>query len=126
AEGASYARKLEKSEGRIDWDRDAHEIDRQVRALNPWPVAESVLDGEPLRILAGHVLEEPVEERALVGTDSISSASGSIIAGHDDFVAIQCGRGRFAATHGQRPARRAVSARAFSAAHPPACRRPGY
>jgi len=38
-EGATYARRLEKEDGRIDWRRSAVEIDRQVRGLSPWPGA---------------------------------------------------------------------------------------
>jgi methionyl-tRNA formyltransferase len=125
ADGVTYAKKLEKSEARVDWSRDAHEIDRQIRGLNPWPIAESTLDGEPLRLLAGHVLEEPLDERALVGTDGISAPSGSIVAVRGDFVAVQCGRGRLAVTQVQRPGRRAVSARDFSHAQPLAGRRLG-
>ena len=124
-EGATYARKLEKSEAHIDWSRDAREIDRQVRAFDPWPVAESVLDGEPLRILAGHALEEPLDERMLIGTDDKSASFGSIIAVRDDFIAIQCGRGQLAVTQVQRPGRRPVSARDFSHGKPLAGRRLG-
>ena len=50
AEGITYAAKLEKAEALIDWTRDAIEIERQVRAFNPWPVAETRLDGEQLRV----------------------------------------------------------------------------
>ena len=49
-EGVTYAAKLEKAEALIDWSRDALEIERQVRAFNPWPVAETRLDGEQLRV----------------------------------------------------------------------------
>jgi methionyl-tRNA formyltransferase len=41
ADGVTYARKLEKREAPIDWRRPAVEIERQVRALQPWPVAET-------------------------------------------------------------------------------------
>ena len=47
---ASYARKLEKSEARLDWSRSAAELDRQVRAFNPWPVAQAELAGNVVRI----------------------------------------------------------------------------
>jgi methionyl-tRNA formyltransferase len=40
-EGVTYARKLEKREAPIDWSRPAAQIERQVRALEPWPVAET-------------------------------------------------------------------------------------
>ncbi len=50
AEGVTYAAKIDKAEALIDWRRDAVEIERQVRAFNPWPVAETRLDGEQLRV----------------------------------------------------------------------------
>jgi methionyl-tRNA formyltransferase len=50
AEGATYAAKIDKAEALIDWKRDALEIERQVRAFNPWPVAETRLEGEQLRV----------------------------------------------------------------------------
>jgi methionyl-tRNA formyltransferase len=48
--GATYAAKIHKDEARIDWSRPTLEIDRLVRAFNPWPVAETRLDGEQVRI----------------------------------------------------------------------------
>jgi methionyl-tRNA formyltransferase len=50
AEGASYAAKLRKEEARIDWSQAATAIARQVRAFNPWPVAETKLGDEQVRI----------------------------------------------------------------------------
>lgn len=47
---ATYAKKLEKAEAEIDWTRPAVEIARQVRAFNPWPVAQTRLGEETLRI----------------------------------------------------------------------------
>ena len=46
----TYAHKLEKEEARIDWQQPAEQIERLVRAFNPWPVAFTELDGQPLRI----------------------------------------------------------------------------
>jgi methionyl-tRNA formyltransferase len=48
--GVTYAAKIRKDEARVDWSRPAVEIDRLVRAFNPWPVAETTLDGEQLRL----------------------------------------------------------------------------
>lgn len=50
AEGATYAPKLRKEEALIDWSRPAVEIERQVRAFDPWPVAETRWMGRQLRI----------------------------------------------------------------------------
>ena len=47
---ATYAKKLQKSEAVIDWSQTAGQIDRQVRAFNPWPVAQTQYDDHVLRI----------------------------------------------------------------------------
>jgi methionyl-tRNA formyltransferase len=49
-EGATYARKLDKAEARLDWCRPAANCARKVRAFEPWPVAEAQVAGERLRI----------------------------------------------------------------------------
>ena len=46
----TYAEKLQKSESSIDWYRSATDISRQVRAFNPFPVAQSLFQGEVCRI----------------------------------------------------------------------------
>lgn len=48
--GATYAAKIRKEEARIDWSRPAIEIDRMVRAFDPWPVAETRWNGQQLRV----------------------------------------------------------------------------
>ena len=51
--GMTYAAKIRKEESRIDWAQPAVVIDRQVRAFNPWPVAETRLGGRAGPYLAG-------------------------------------------------------------------------
>jgi methionyl-tRNA formyltransferase len=51
AEGASYARKLTKEDGRLDWRRPAAELWNRVRALTPWPGAFTFLPAEPRPVL---------------------------------------------------------------------------
>ncbi len=48
--GLTYAHKIEKAEAELDWAGDALQLDRQVRAFNPFPVATTRLRGEPLRV----------------------------------------------------------------------------
>jgi methionyl-tRNA formyltransferase len=55
AEGITYAGRISKADGRIDWQQDAAQIARQIRAYNPWPVAETTLDGQQLRCFAASV-----------------------------------------------------------------------
>jgi len=54
---SNYASMLKKEDGIIAWDNTAHEIDRQVRALNPWPGTFVMQGDEPLKIKAGHVVD---------------------------------------------------------------------
>jgi methionyl-tRNA formyltransferase len=60
---ATYAHKLEKAEARIDWRLAAEEIERRVRAFNPWPVAQCRWRGQQLRVWAAHVVEREVPTR---------------------------------------------------------------
>lgn len=140
-EGVTYAAKIEKAEALIDWSRDAIEIERQVRAFNPWPVAETRLDGEQLRIYEAvaqdgsaqfatdvgtkpRVLGESVPDldknapyrdssaTALPGTAQAGEA-GTIVGVRDDEVVVQCGQGYLALRQVQRAGRRSMSAGDF-------------
>lgn len=51
-DGATYTREWTTADARIDWSRPATEIERLVRAADPWPVAWTTLDGERLRVVA--------------------------------------------------------------------------
>jgi len=66
AEGVTYAHMLKKSEGHIDWQKTATEIDRMVRGLNPWPGSYNFIEGKRLKILSLKILNETVD--APVGT----------------------------------------------------------
>ncbi len=54
---ATYCHMVRKEDGRLDWPRPAADLERQVRAMQPWPVAFTSWEGKTLRVLAGHVLE---------------------------------------------------------------------
>jgi len=56
---ATYAKKIAKEDGRIDWTRSAVDIERQVRAFNPWPSAYSQLGDLMLKIWKAEVVEGP-------------------------------------------------------------------
>ena len=53
----TYAHKLEKNEAVLDWQKSAVELDRQVRGLNAWPVAQTLYQGEVLRVWRSEVIE---------------------------------------------------------------------
>ena len=113
SDGVTYAAKLDKAEALIDWNRDALAIERQIRAFNPWPVAETRLDGEQLRLFEADICTSPQ-----IGADSQSNQPdpGTIVAVRADSVLVQCGAGYLALRQVQRPGRKVVSASDFARA----------
>jgi methionyl-tRNA formyltransferase len=105
---ATYARKIEKSEARIDWTREATVLERQVRAFNPWPVAETVFQGRQLRVHAA----ELVDKSSL--KDSNSVETGAIVSQTADLIVVSCGAGLLGLQRLQLPGRNPVSAREFA------------
>ena len=99
-EGVTYAAKIGKSEAMIDWSQSAAQIVRQVRAFNPWPIAETRLDGEQLRIHAASIVSEPSGAAFVPGTIMLTRAGG---------VTVSCGVGAVALAEVQRPGRRPIS-----------------
>jgi len=106
-EGATYAARIAKAEARIDWTQEAIQIERQVRAFNPEPVADTLLDGEQLRIFAAEVLDDAKKHESA----AIRFDPGAIVEVLEGSMVVQCGRGRLAVTRVQRPGRRPVTVR---------------
>jgi methionyl-tRNA formyltransferase len=104
ADGATYAPKIEKSEARIDWSAGAAALDRQVRAFNPWPMAETSFAGESLKVLRARVAEQPASD----------AAPGTVLGIADDGLRVACGEGVLAVSELQRAGKRPVSARDFA------------
>jgi methionyl-tRNA formyltransferase len=81
--GVTYAKKLQRYEGRLDWSRSAAELERQIRAFNPWPGTWFELGGNRVK-----VLDAEVEDQVQQG-DSIMVPGTTI----DDRLGIACGSG---------------------------------
>ncbi len=99
--GVTYAKKLEKSEARIDWSRPASEVHNLIRGLSPFPGAwfETELGGNPVRI------------KALRSTLAAGSAvPGTLLGGG---LVIACGAGAVQLTMLQREGKGATAADAF-------------
>jgi methionyl-tRNA formyltransferase len=96
---ATRAAKLTKSEARLDWREPAALLERRVRALNPWPIAETTLDGEQLRIHAAEAV--PAGAGAVPGSVLAADAAG---------IAVMTGQGVLRLTRVQLPGRRVVGA----------------
>jgi methionyl-tRNA formyltransferase len=78
---ATYARKLDKAEARVDWHKPADQLAREVRAYNPWPVSHTPLDGQPLRIW---------QARA---TSSEQGEPGTVLRADNQGILVACGEG---------------------------------
>ncbi len=99
---ASYAAKLHKDEGRIDWRIDAAVLARRVRAFNPWPVAHTALAGQTVRIWMA--ASEPGGGAAAPGTIVSADASG---------IHVRCGQGVLRITQLQAEGGKPLAAREF-------------
>jgi methionyl-tRNA formyltransferase len=80
--GVTYAHKLDKADAKLDFQRPAIELERQVRAFDPWPVAEGEIAGERLRLWAALAIDTPHQ-----------APPGSVIAASRDGIDVACGRG---------------------------------
>ena len=100
ADGVTYAKKLERDEGRLDFIRPAVELERLVRAFDPWPGAYFELDGERIKVLSARVLK--------VG--QLANAPGTVL---DHELTIACGADALRPTRVQRAGRGPVDTDAF-------------
>ncbi len=107
AEGVTYAGRIHKNDARIDWREAAAAIARRVRAWQPWPVAETRLDGVQLRCHAATVVGE-----AAAPGDGVHP--GQVIAAGPDGIDVATGHGVLRLTRVQVPGRNAVAAADFA------------
>jgi methionyl-tRNA formyltransferase len=106
AQGVTYAAKISKQEATIDWSQAAADIDRQIRAFDPWPVAETRWKGQQLRVWSAH----PIDSAS-------SSDAGKVIATSALGIDVATGNGILRLTRVQSPGRKALSAAEFLKAH---------
>ncbi|MBI2381818.1 MAG: methionyl-tRNA formyltransferase [Gammaproteobacteria bacterium] len=95
--GVSYAHKLAKEEARLDWRKTAAELERQVRAFNPWPVAETALGGDKLRIWQA-------------AAETGSGQPGGILSADRNGILVACGSGALRLEQLQLPGGKPLSA----------------
>jgi methionyl-tRNA formyltransferase len=95
-EGATYAKKLTREDGRLDWREPAEALLRRVRAFDPWPGAWFEAKGERIKVLAA----------GLARADG-TAAPGTVL---DAIPTIRCGKDALVLTHLQRPGRAAMEA----------------
>jgi methionyl-tRNA formyltransferase len=85
-QGVTYAHKLDKAEARLDFTQSARELERRVRAFNPWPICECELGGERLRVHAAQALDR--HGTAAPGSVMAASAAGIDIACADGLLRL--------------------------------------
>jgi len=92
--GVTYAAKIDKAEARIDWNRPAVEVDRQIRGLSPFPGAWCDIAGERVKLLRSRLAEG-------------RGAPGQVLHG----FTVACGDGAVEVTEAQREGKRPATAR---------------
>jgi methionyl-tRNA formyltransferase len=98
AEGATYAPRLSRVDGRIDWEQPAAQIERQIRAFDPWPGAFTTFGAETLKLLDAEVVISPLGPPGIV---------------LDDRLTVSCGEGVLRILRLQRAGRAPAAADAF-------------
>jgi methionyl-tRNA formyltransferase len=104
-EGVTYAHKIEKAEALIDWTKPATELDRHVRAFNPFPGAQAVFAGQTVKLWRA----TPVEA---------SGEIGQILAVDRSTIVVACGEGALAISELQKAGGKRLPVQQFLAGHP--------
>lgn len=104
---ATYANKVFKEEALLDWHLPAIELDRKIRAFNPWPIAYSTLETENVRIWQAQVID----------TTTAAAVPGTILKFSRAGIDVAAGQGILQLQTCQLPGKRAISAADFFNAH---------
>jgi methionyl-tRNA formyltransferase len=106
--GATYAPKIAKREAAIDWSRNAAELDRAIRAFNPFPGAVTELDGTAIKIWQAAPSEQEHNGRS----------PGRVIGAGREGIVVACAEGALRLEVLQRPGGKRLDAAAFLAGFP--------
>lgn len=104
-EGITYAHKIEKSEALIDWQKSAVELDRHIRAFNPFPGAQTVFGGQTVKIWRA----TPVDGQG---------AAGEILSVDRQAVVVACGEGALAISELQKAGGKRLAVQQFLGGNP--------
>jgi len=108
---ATYAPKLKREHGQIDWSESAEAIERKVRAYNPWPGAFMKVDGQNLKVFSASVVD-------------LNGEPGEILRSDKDLI-IATGKGALSLTEVQLEGKRRMIAAKFLRGHYALLRRAG-
>ncbi|HEY4080478.1 MAG TPA: methionyl-tRNA formyltransferase [Burkholderiaceae bacterium] len=107
AEGVTYAHKIEKAESRIDWRQDAAQIERRLRAFDPFPGGAAELAGETIKVWRAQVCEGEGDP-------------GRVLAVSEAGIVVACGHQALCLTELQRAGGKRMAAAAFLQSRPTA------
>ncbi len=103
---ATYAKKIGKDDARLDWSRPAEELDRRIRAFNPFPGGHALLGDEPIKVWRAR----PVAEIGQPG-----GQPGTVLAVSKEGLRVACGSGALDITEVQKPGGKRLDIAAFLA-----------
>lgn len=112
ADGATYAPRIAKADGQIEWQRSAAAIDAQIRAFNPWPVAATTYNKAPLRCWRSRVSGP--------ATSAAGPPPGTVLDASPAGIRVQTGDGELLLLEVQQAGRKRVAAAQFANALAPA------
>jgi methionyl-tRNA formyltransferase len=110
SEGVTYAHKLDKAEAKLDFALPAVELERKVRAFDPWPVAEAEIGGERVRVWQAKAGER--------GAGNGNQKPGSVVAASKPGIDMVCAEGVLRIQKLQRSGGRVISAADYLNARP--------
>ena len=103
---ATLAPRIRKTDALLDWSFDARDLERRVRAFDPWPMAFTLAAGEPLRILRAEALAD-------LDRPPPAPAPGTVLRAGAPGIEVQAGSGRLRILRLQRPGKQPMDARDF-------------
>jgi len=103
--GVTYAHKIDKAEGPIDWRQPASALERRLRAFDPFPGCSTTLAGQPLKVWRGRVVPGAGEP-------------GSVLVAGEGRLVVACGSEALELLDLQLPGGRRIGAREFLQRHP--------
>lgn len=110
---SSYADKLDKSMGQIDWKKDAVSLERLVRGLNPWPGTYTRYRGKTLKIWEADVVKEAGDGQDDALTKEAAREPGQVAFAGKDFFDVASGDGYLRIHSLQMEGKRRMTAREF-------------
>jgi len=113
---ATYCRLVRKQDGRLDWNREAADLERMIRAYHPWPGAFTTFRGQVLHLLEAGVC--PLPPPAAAGpkaADAQGAGTGGLVFGTDNRygILVLAGQGVVSVTRLQLQAKKPMDWRSF-------------